>query len=744
MRNLVQFAPYFPPHVGGLESYAQGLAKAWAAQGAGKITVATFSTGQPAETASYEKDGYQVVVLPAWEVVNGFPLPKIWSPAFWRGLALLRSGSPDGVLTHTRFFASTPLGGWFARRNGCRWVHLEHGSGPVAGQSAAVALFSRAWDATLGKWALRSADAVLGASESCKQYVTRFSGRQDVGVAIQGVDVPETARTKNEVPTITFVGRLVALKNVACLLRAAASLAKDGKEYRLRIVGDGPEKGALEKLARDLGLCGKVEFLGALPRERILAEILPETDVFVNPSLQEGLPTTVIEAAASGCRVVATDVGGTREIAPEGPDFALVPPNDEAALAGALRAVLERKEPADLASGVRARFGWAGALSSLQGRGGTEGRRKVYLFINSLENGGAERVVTNAAKELSQSCDVTIVTIKSAAFYGVPEGVRHVALSDVRSNLLMALGIPWFALRLGLFLRREKFDDGVSFLEIANFAHVLARRNAKISLRIDLGFFKGASGLAYRALMRFLYPLAGVIVTNSEENRVDLGDWLGLPPERTATIYNPVDPEALAQAAKAPVREDVAARAAGKTVFVTVGRVVWQKRHALIAEALGKLAGAGRDFLWIVIGDGPEMGALEKAAEKWGIRDHTAILGKMENPFPYVSMADAFVYASLHEGFPNVLIEAVALGTPVITADFKTGAYECVFGEYSPAGREGRKYPLPGPNGALLDPDDFPAQFVDFCGRLDTMASERAGLWKFQEGGFVRLLTGQR
>ena len=294
MLHLVQFVPYFPPHVGGLESYAQGLAKAWVAQGMGKMTIATFSPGQSTVVPEYDIDGYHVVVLPAWEIIKGFPLPKLWSPLFWRGIARLRSAVPNIVLTHTRFFATTPLGWWFARSVGCRWIHLEHGSGPVVGQGALVQMFSRLWDATLGRWALQNADALLAASEACRTYVETTSRRTDISVALQGIEISPIIRATNPIPVVVFVGRLVALKNVASLLRAAAVVANGGKNFKLRIVGDGPERRALETLVTELGIVDRTEFTGALSREKILSDVLPTADVFVNPSLQEGLPTTVI------------------------------------------------------------------------------------------------------------------------------------------------------------------------------------------------------------------------------------------------------------------------------------------------------------------------------------------------------------------------------------------------------------------------------------------------------------------
>ncbi len=92
------------------------------------------------------------------------------------------------------------------------------------------------------------------------------------------------------------------------------ALLKNTHPFHLSIAGDGEERGMLETLTQELGLAENVEFLGSRPRDFIAQELLSRTDIFVNPSLQEGLPTTVIEGLMASCVVVATDVGGTIEI----------------------------------------------------------------------------------------------------------------------------------------------------------------------------------------------------------------------------------------------------------------------------------------------------------------------------------------------------------------------------------------------------------------------------------------------
>ena len=161
------------------------------------------------------------------------------------------------------------------------------------------------------------------------------------GVAL---DVPLRAPGAGPV-TLLSVGRLRPPKDFMTLLRAI-----EPGSVRVRIVGDGPERAALEAEVARLGLERTVELLGM---RGDVGELLAAADVFVLASDSEGLPMSVLEAMAAGLPVVASAVGGVPELVREGETGMLVPPRDSAALAGAIRRLVE--DPA-----LRDRLGAAG------------------------------------------------------------------------------------------------------------------------------------------------------------------------------------------------------------------------------------------------------------------------------------------------------------------------------------------------------------------------------------------------
>ncbi len=152
-------------------------------------------------------------------------------------------------------------------------------------------------------------------------------------------------RAPREPATVLFVGRLMDLKRPAHLVRPVADLIREGRDIRLVLVGDGPERSRLEALVLEEGLSGRVAFTGwlGLLSDRMLAEY-DRADIFCLPSYAEGLPLVVLEAMARGVAVVATAVNGTPEVVRHGESGLLVPRDDVPALTQALRSLLTDAE----------------------------------------------------------------------------------------------------------------------------------------------------------------------------------------------------------------------------------------------------------------------------------------------------------------------------------------------------------------------------------------------------------------
>lgn len=265
---------------------------------------------------------------------EGFSWPLIRQLA-----ALLRREKIDMV--HTHDLGPFIYGGLAMLRNGNRNLfHTEHSY--LSQDSTRLRLFER--------WLSRWARMIIADSRDVAEMLIhgqKIAPRKVVTI-LNGIDLQRFAGVERDLfrrelgltaeqPLLGTVGRLVPVKNQALLLRAFALLRPEHAQARLVVVGDGPERAALERLAVELGLAASVIFTGS---RRDIPQIMAALDIFILPSFSEGLSLTLLEAMAAGKPVVATRVGGNPEVVADGLNGLLVPSDDDAGLAAALRRLL--------------------------------------------------------------------------------------------------------------------------------------------------------------------------------------------------------------------------------------------------------------------------------------------------------------------------------------------------------------------------------------------------------------------
>jgi glycosyltransferase involved in cell wall biosynthesis len=153
-------------------------------------------------------------------------------------------------------------------------------------------------------------------------------------------------RASGEGLRIVSVGRLVDYKGFDVLIRACAILRREGMRLRCVIVGEGPERERIERLAADPDLDGAVQLQGARPQHEVI-DLLSKADLFAlaclpgRDGLQDGIPIVLMEAMALGVPVVSTRLSGIPELVKDGSTGLLVPPNDPVGLAAAIKRLHE-------------------------------------------------------------------------------------------------------------------------------------------------------------------------------------------------------------------------------------------------------------------------------------------------------------------------------------------------------------------------------------------------------------------
>ena len=218
---------------------------------------------------------------------------------------------------------------------------------------------------------LRLAAALVVPSGFLQQVFARFGCAAEI--VPNFVDLSRFAPASNpppaDAPHLIVTRNLEPIYDNATALRAFGEVLAAFPGARLTIAGEGPQRAALQALARELGVAAQVHFAGRLDNARI-ADLCRSATVLVNPSRVDNMPNSVLEALASGVPVVSTDVGGVPYIVEHGRSALLVPPADAAAMAAAiLRLLREPALAAALADNGRAavrRYEWAAVYPQLR------------------------------------------------------------------------------------------------------------------------------------------------------------------------------------------------------------------------------------------------------------------------------------------------------------------------------------------------------------------------------------------
>lgn len=307
----------------------------------------------------------------------------------------------------------------------------------------------------------------------------------------------------------------------------------------------------------------------------------------------------------------------------------------------------------------------------------TRSRPLISIFVPTMHGGGAERVALELATGWAdRGVAVDLVLVRAVGDYieQVPPNVR---LIDLRSS--RALTSPH---RLVRYLLRERPDALLCTLVRANLIGLIAKcllfGRLRVVVRIEntlsevarVQKFKTRVGI--RAL-RWLLPLADGVVGVSEGVSDDIRA-LTSGRVNVTTIHNPVALSEIAALASESV-DHVWFENHDIPIILAAGRLVPTKDHATLLRAFA-LVRQARPARLVILGAGPERDDLLGLADSLGVSKDVDLPGFKLNPFSYMQRADVFVLSSLHEGFPNVLAQALACGTPVVSTDCPSGPRE--------------------------------------------------------------------
>jgi N-acetylgalactosamine-N,N'-diacetylbacillosaminyl-diphospho-undecaprenol 4-alpha-N-acetylgalactosaminyltransferase len=308
-------------------------------------------------------------------------------------------------------------------------------------------------------------------------------------------------------------------------------------------------------------------------------------------------------------------------------------------------------------------------------------KQNLSILIYSLAGGGAERVVSVLLDELEDRYNVSLVLMRNKIDYDIPKGAEVYLLENSKpdeSGVLKLLKLPYLGWRYKKFCQKNRIDVSLAFMNRPSYVAVFAKlfglkcRNI-ISERTTPSMMYSDGTLQSKIsklLIQKLYPQADGVITNSEGNRIDLVENFRINHMNVETIYNPFDLERIEKLSM----EDTQDVDFSRFTFITAGRLDSGKNHSLLIDVFAKLEEKNTQLL--ILGEGVLRDNLEKQIVALGLEDRVFLMGFDNNPYKYFSKSDTFVFTSNYEGFPNVLVEALACGLPIVSTDCKSGPRE--------------------------------------------------------------------
>ncbi len=306
---------------------------------------------------------------------------------------------------------------------------------------------------------------------------------------------------------------------------------------------------------------------------------------------------------------------------------------------------------------------------------------KIALIIPAFVRGGAERTVSNLSLAMQAEHDVYVILLDSHD-KRYPHGGTLIDLGTPPSTYGI-VGKVFTLLnrtyRLKKLFKQEKFDGVFALMEAAGVPAVLADKNTIVSVRDTPESFTPF----YQNLLKRVYPRAQKVVAVAKATEQKLRDDYGL--KNTTTIYNMANIEMVTKLSRSPI--DVQ-----QPFILAVGRLFKQKGFDLLIEAYAK-SKAKDHIKLLIVGEGSEQPALEALIKQNNLEDKVMLYGSTDNPFAFYAKAEFFVLSSRHEGFPNILVEALACGCACLSVDCPTGPNEII---------------TDGENGMLIETENIP------------------------------------
>jgi len=310
--------------------------------------------------------------------------------------------------------------------------------------------------------------------------------------------------------------------------------------------------------------------------------------------------------------------------------------------------------------------------------------KNILILTATMQKGGAERVISLLLKELKldEKINLHFMMMEDGIEYNLPKSINPIILSKTnKSGIRKLIELPFVAWQLSRYIKQNNIDIVMSFLYRPNYINILSKlfstkQKVIINIRQSTSRYlnEGLLGKVNLFLIRRLFNKADLIVSNSQGVDEDLKSVMNVY-TATNVINNPIDIKYI-NSIKNLCQDVNFDFKINKKYIISVGRLIKQKRNKDLIEAFYKVQKNDDNLELIFLGNGDLRKELLLQCSELNISHKIHFLGNVSNPFYYLNKSNLFILTSQNEGFPNVLVEAMACGLPVVSSDCKSGPRE--------------------------------------------------------------------
>ena len=318
MRYVI-FCAHYLPHVGGVERYTYNLASEIIKNGNEVIVITSLLDNHPLIEVV---DSIKIYRVPSYLLLNGrFPIVKI-TKLYKNVLKMLKEYKPDLIIIQTRFYLLSLIGAIFSYKNKFKFITIEHGTAHFSVNFPILDWIGHLYEHFITLILKRYCINFYGVSSASNQWLMHFKIKSkdiiynavnidDIEYNLQNpvMDYFNMLSLPNDAYIVAFIGRLLKQKGVMELIEAIKILNKTYKNLFLIIAGVGELQ---DKIFNETN--HNIRFLGQIDFKNVIA-VLKQANIFCLPTIYpEGLPTSILEAAACKCFIISTTSGGTKEL----------------------------------------------------------------------------------------------------------------------------------------------------------------------------------------------------------------------------------------------------------------------------------------------------------------------------------------------------------------------------------------------------------------------------------------------